>query len=358
MTQLTDKNKSSSNSESDIPKVTSDVYFKTCMSNLSLARDFLSTNLPEPIKQRIRIETLNLAPQEYITAALRQKTVDIVYTVQLNNEQDELGFLMVLIEHQTKPQRKMPLRMLESMLTIMRQASDNHPDKDQSPLPVVIPIILSNYPHPYPYSVRFLDLFDHNNQPLMAELLNNDLPLMDLASTPDDTLVSYLRASVMLIALKHCKKIALEALLPLLKKSIHQLLKIKGVDPDEASQIVKNLLYFVYNNAADVSSNPDDTNRVLVAFEQELPIHTGEVIMTLSERYEEQIKMSAQQAMIEGRLEGKLEGIEDNTRRVAINMLKMGMNEQQICQCTDIPIDKLDAIKLELEEETEPHALH
>jgi len=80
--------------------------------------------------------------------------------------------------------------------------------------------------------------------------------------------------------------------------------------------------------------------------------------MTLSERYEEQIKMSAQQAMIEGRLEGKLEGIEDNTRRVAINMLKMGMNEQQICQCTDIPIDKLDAIKLELEEETEPHALH
>jgi len=76
--------------------------------------------------------------------------------------------------------------------------------------------------------------------------------------------------------------------------------------------------------------------------------------MTLSERYEEQIKMSAQQAMIKG----KLEGIEDNTRRVAINMLKMGMNEQQICQCTDIPIDKLDAIKLELEEETEPHALH
>ena len=62
--------------------------------------------------------------------------------------------------------------------------------------------------------------------------------------------------------------------------------------------------------------------------------------MTLSERYEEQIKMSAQQAMIEGRLEGKLEGIEDNTRRVAINMLKMGMNEQQICQCTDIRMDK------------------
>jgi len=58
--------------------------------------------------------------------------------------------------------------------------------------------------------------------------------------------------------------------------------------------------------------------------------------MTLSERYEEQIKMSAQQAMIEG----KLEGIEDNTRRVTIKMLKMGMNEQQICQCTDIRMDK------------------
>jgi len=79
--------------------------------------------------------------------------------------------------------------------------------------------------------------------------------------------------------------------------------------------------------------------------------------MTLSERYEEQIKMSAQQAMIEGRLEGKLEGIEDNTRRVAINMLKMGVAEQQVRDYLDISIDKLNAIKLDLEE-AESHPLH
>ena len=83
--------------------------------------------------------------------------------------------------------------------------------------------------------------------------------------------------------------------------------------------------------------------------------------MTLSERYEEQIKMSAQQAMIEGRLEGKLEGklegIEDKTRRVAVKMLKMGVAEQQVRDYLDISIDKLNAIKLELEE-AESHPLH
>ena len=37
------------NAGKDIPKVTPDIYFKQCMTNLNLARDFLTFNLPEKI---------------------------------------------------------------------------------------------------------------------------------------------------------------------------------------------------------------------------------------------------------------------------------------------------------------------
>lgn len=143
-------NKKKRQTKKNIPRVTTDDYFKTSMHNLRLARDFLTFNLPENIKSHLLLDTLDLAPQEYLTAAMRKRSGDVVYTVQLKDTDDELGYIVLLVEQQTRPKRKMPLRMLEFMLTTMRQISDNHKKEDNAPVPVVLPLILSNHTGKYP----------------------------------------------------------------------------------------------------------------------------------------------------------------------------------------------------------------
>ena len=329
----TDTTSDDAETKKDIPNVTSDVYFKQCMSNISMARDFFTFNMPEKIKSRINLESLALAPQEYLTAALRRRAADAVYTVNLKNSDDEVGYILIHIEHQTKPQRKMPLRMLEFMLTMMRQISENHPDGDSAPIPVVIPIILSNHSSPYPYSVRFLDLFTEAGQALVSSMLNGDLPLVDLANTPDDVLKNHLGAAIMEMALKHVKNSEMSKVLYWYAELLQNLAEQGFIDQCEAREITQDLVCYMYDNLKKVP-RADEIDDLLATFEHQLPLNTGEVIVTLREHFIDR-------------------GVQQGMHHVVLNMLKKGFTDNQICDCAEISIDELEALKQRCQEESD-----
>lgn len=148
-------------SDKTIPKTTADIFFKKSMQNLVIARDFFNFNLPSSIISAIDLDTLAPAPTEYSNIALRLRLADVVYTVKrretVTDEDD--GILFLHIEQQSIPDRLMPLRMFELMVSMLKVISKQYKRSSNKPLPVVIPIILSNGRKPYPYSTRFLDLF-------------------------------------------------------------------------------------------------------------------------------------------------------------------------------------------------------
>ena len=362
------------NAGKDIPKVTPDIYFKQCMTNLNLARDFLTFNLPEKIKRSINLDSLALAPHEYITAAQRRKVADIVYTVGLYNTEDEVGFLMLHVEHQTRPQRLMPLRMLEFMTTMMRQYAEKQGNTDSAPIPVVVPIIVSNHHGTYPFSTRFLDLFTEVGQTLVSSLMNGELPLVDLASMPDDALKNHLTASIMESALKHVKKCGLREIFELCLGLLGAQIESGELSVQSASEHAQNLLYFLCDNVKEVPS-ADEVDDIMATYEHMLPSGTGEIIVTLREHFIERgvqqglergvkqglergVQQGLERGVKQGLERGVKQGLEQGTantlRKVVFSMLKNGLSDEQIMICTEMSHSDLVLLKVELMPEVDP----
>ena len=325
--------KSASYLDDSIPDINADVYFAMNMCRLDIARDFLAFNLPEKIKARVELSTLALAPQAYLSAALRKKAADMVYTVKLKGTEDELGFLIVHIEQQTNPKRLMPLRMLSFMMTIMSQYTEKQTGQDSVPIPVVIPIILSNHTSSYPYSVRFLDLFTQAGQSIVSEFLNGDLPLVDLASTPDDALKQHLKAAVMEIALKNVKKRGLEHIVMHCSEVLLFLVGLGDMDGETAGMLLQELIYFLADNLREVPT-ADELNRVLTSAKAALPPETGEAIMTLRDLFE-----------AKGVERGMQQGMQQGVQRVIENMSLKGISDAQICDYVGISDAELQTYK-------------
>ena len=307
-------------SQVSIPMINSDTYFKLNMKNLDVARDFLTFNLPEKIKTSIDLETLALAPQEYLTAALRKKSADIVYTVKLKDTEDELGYLVLHIEQQTNPKRLMPLRMLEFMMTMTSQFAEKQLKKDSVPLPIVIPIILSNHSGPYPYSTRFLDLYSGAGQALVASLLNEPLPLVDLASSSDEVLRQHLRATIMEIALKNVKKQGFGHIVMGCVDDLNLLIEAGVIDECGARELIDYLLCYLYDNAENVPEG-HELDEILATAQAKVPSKTGEVFMTIREHFEQR---------------GEQRGMQQGMQRIIENMLNKGIPDEQICDYAGI----------------------
>lgn len=123
-----------------------DAYFRTAMSDLRVATEFFEQHLPQRIRAVVDLSSLQLQKSSFIDEALQASMADILYAVQLNQQP---GYLYVLVEHQRKPDRLMPYRLLRYMLRIM----DHHlKQKEHTTLPVIVPLVFYNGEQRYPYS--------------------------------------------------------------------------------------------------------------------------------------------------------------------------------------------------------------
>lgn len=61
-----------------------DMFTKRCLTDLSLAADFLKIHLPKPIKARCDFNSLKIEPTSYIEEDLRQHTTDILYSLKID----------------------------------------------------------------------------------------------------------------------------------------------------------------------------------------------------------------------------------------------------------------------------------
>ena len=356
-----------SSSLSALPKTTADTYFKRCMTDVRLARDFLHFNLPESIRSQVDLTTLALAPQEYVTAALRQKTADVVYTVGLKDSNADLGYVGIVVEHQSRPRRDMPLRMFELMVTMTRQIWDNRSGQPGlKSLPVVIPLIVSNYGRQYPYSVRYLDLFSPPSQAIMAGLLNEPLPMVDLSSLPDAVLETHLRSALMELALKHARTGELNNFFEKFATLLGSLVVQVPLEDAEARIQVENLLCYLLDNIKEIPST-EEVDKLMAKTEACLPEVARGAVMTLREHFEQRILRGIEQGREQGIEQGIERGIEqgiergieqgreqgiaqvreqvnENAKKTALIMLKDGIAKEAVCRYVNLSMTELEAL--------------
>ena len=113
-----------------------DHFFKKSMSRINVVREFFEDALPDHILQKVDLNTLKALPTSFVDNTLSEGTVDLLYSVDFKGT---TGYLWVLCEHQSTPDRLITLRMQKYMFRICNDHLKKNPS---AKLPLISNIIV------------------------------------------------------------------------------------------------------------------------------------------------------------------------------------------------------------------------
>lgn len=295
-----------------------DSFIRGSLANIELARAFIETYLPASIKKIAKLDSLKIEPTTFIDEQHKTQIADILYSLMFNNE---LGYVYINIEHQSRADKFMPLRMLKYLCRIFEHHLKQYDDKQ---LPLVIPMLIYNgQVTPYPFSTDIFDLFSLPD--LAQETIFKPIQLIDLTTIPDDELLQHRYLSIMEMLAKH---IYARDLAPIFKK-----LKDQGVFVDINSIGSGDYLRLTLNYVLS-KSEASDVQQTIELLEQALPQHRGD-IMTIAEALE-----------LKGLKKGLEQGLEQGMHAAHVETAKKliargNFNETDIAELSGLAIDEV-----------------
>ena len=78
-----------------------DKFFKNALSDINIAKKFISSFLSPEILQHLNIETLQYAETDFLLQDLKEIFSDIVFTV--NKKDNKEIYISILLEHKSQP---------------------------------------------------------------------------------------------------------------------------------------------------------------------------------------------------------------------------------------------------------------
>jgi len=280
-----------------------DAVFRQLLSQPDVARDFMEIHLPPQLLALCDLSTLRLASGSFVEDDLRPYFSDVLYSLKTRSGDD--GYVQVLIEHQSTPDKQMAFRLLRYAVAAMKR----HLDAGHKKLPLVIPVLFyAGQRSPYPYSTCWLDGFD--DPVLAASFYGKSFPLVDVTVIPDDKIVQHRRMAVLTLLQKHIRQRDLAEIMDLL---------VAAWQADKSSSQTLSLVNYIIQ-----AGETTDASAFVRELAQRMP-QQEEALMTIAEQLKQ-----------EGELKGKLE--------VARSLLKMQLPRDTILQATGLTEEELDRL--------------
>ncbi len=171
-----------------------DRLFRSTFSTPAHAAALLRSILLPEVCSQIEWESLAAVKGDRITKVLKERNIDLLLSARVAGREVHLMFL---VEHQSKPERRMVARILEYMAVLWRAM----PAKE--PLVPILPIVVHHGPSGWtaPRSMRELLRLEPDLEALLGErLLSMTLTIDDLArQTPEEIAARRASAQVRLV---------------------------------------------------------------------------------------------------------------------------------------------------------------
>ena len=152
-----------------------DAVFKTFLSHPRTARLYGAASAARAAGD---LPTLRLESGSVVEDDLRSCYSDMLYSLKTAKGD---GYVHVLIEHQSSPDRHMAFRLMRYAAAAMQRQLDG----GHKTLPQVIPVLFyQGTRSPYPYSLHWLDLFCEAEP--AAALYCGHFPLVDVTIIADE----------------------------------------------------------------------------------------------------------------------------------------------------------------------------
>jgi len=186
--------------DNSTPKVTrtpleSDSFFKSMMTEIAVAKEFLEEYLPIELKNILDLNQITIEQESYIEDNLKKKFSDIVYSVKTTCEEDE-AFVYILAEQQSKPDYWIGFRLWKYSMLLLERHKKKH-----NKLPIIFPIVFYTGTRKYKAPRSFWELFE---RPEMAKnMLMQDYKLINLSETSDDEITRKKHLALFEYVMKH-----------------------------------------------------------------------------------------------------------------------------------------------------------
>ncbi|MCW2475107.1 Rpn family recombination-promoting nuclease/putative transposase [Candidatus Symbiopectobacterium sp. NZEC151] len=289
-----------------------DATFKQFLTHPESARDFIQLHLPEKLLALCDLTTLKLESGSFVEDDLRAFYSDVLYSLQTRAG---AGYVHVLIEHQSKPDKHMAFRLMRYAIAAMQR----HLDAGNKKLPLVIPILFyAGKPSPCPNSTNWLQLFD--DPALARQLYSEDFSLVDVTIIPDEDIMQHRSMAALTLIQKHIRERDLSDLMD-------RLVTIMLTTNMTRQQVISLINYMVQ---AGNTSNAEAYVRQLA---QRVPQH-GDELMTIAEQLE-------QKGIEKGIEQGIEKGEREATLKIARAMLQKGMDFATIMEMTELSKEDL-----------------
>ena len=288
-----------------------DAVFKTFLSHPQTARDFMALHLPPALLAICDLSTLRLESGSFVEDDLRPYYSDVLYS--LNTSKGD-GYVHVLIEHQSSPDRYMAFRLMRYAVAAMQR----HLDAGHKALPLVIPVLFyQGKRSPYPYSMEWLQLF--SDPETASALYSGGFPLVDVTVIPDEAIMQHRSMAALTLLQKHIRQRDL-------KEVLDQLALLMAAEFMTGQQLHALVNYILQ------AGETADAGLFIRELAQRVPQHEDE-LMTIAQQLEQK-----------GRQEGIREGVKEASLKIAHNLLKNGMDIQSVMNVTGLTKEELKQV--------------
>lgn len=299
-----------------------DKIFRTVLDKKTDVSKFLNKFLGLNIKT----EELEKYNSSYIDPKFKNKEADIVYRIKDKN-------IFLLIEHQTKIDKKMPIRLLEYSAAIIESAIE---DTKYKPKPRVIPIVLYTGKTKWKIENETIEKQQFFKE---VKLIDGEFNLIDINDFSKKELLEDDIFITKMMLVEKCKdEIEMVQALEKIEN------KIKEEDKSTFRRIVKEIW--------SLRIGTENANKILEKIEEGSGNMMAVMEMLLAEN-EKYINIGRQEGMQKGRLEGRLEGRQEGRleggkqkiKEIVQKMLAENFTKEMIMKITGLKKEEIEEIK-------------
>ncbi|HGJ5880101.1 MAG TPA: Rpn family recombination-promoting nuclease/putative transposase [Arsenophonus nasoniae] len=296
-----------------------DAVFKQFLSEKETAKDFFDIWLPDAIKARCDLERLKVESGSFIDTGMKNYQSDILYSV---NTQQGQGYVYLLIEHQSTPDKLMAWRLMRYSLAAMQK----HLEAGHKQLPLVFPMLFyCGEQSPHPYSTNWLDCFE--DRKLAERIYTNPFRLADVTTLDDGEIMQHKRMALLELIQKHIRRRDMTELM-------NEIVTLLSYNYYTDNQVITMFNYLIQEG------NAQKPMQFITEIAKQSEKHEG-ALMTIAQQIEEigiqkGIQIGEQNGMQKGIQKGKLEGEKQASMKIARQMLESGMDRQSVMKFTGL----------------------
>lgn len=313
-----------------------DRFFRGIMQQKPVAIEFFQAFLPNFVLKHVNLDSIKATSSSFVEPELSEQVNDLLFECQFEHENKSVkGYVYLLVEHQSRPEKLLPLRVFRYVFAALDKHAKQHPNK---PLPAIYPVVFYQGERtPYPYSMDLTSLFD-DPLTLMKQVLFQSVPLIDVNQLDSHQLkrFSWLQPATGLMQHIRDEDIT-TTLVTLLNQCIHLMQHPNGVD----------FLDFLLHYAVEAGNIIDVTEFYHIS--EQVPAPVKEKVMTIAEMLK---KHGWEQGLAAGIEQGREEGIEQGAlttkRENATNMLKLGSEVEFVSKVTGLSEEDVKQLAMEV----------